>query len=247
MQMNENLDNSKSDSEALRSDPLTQSPSTTVPIRQKHFGFASDRTDKTALETQDVLTCMGLVVVHPNRGLAFMMHLDVPWYCDSVADALTELRNRCGVDNLDQVKLYDVAGVTPIMALVASALAASIAYCIQPWAVLMAIPWIVTSIGTRVRVRKQLKKLGFKPPEILKRTDIDGRPLAWWDFRINVYLSTTGKNAFTPLLTPPKQKYRDPRFLVTPPAPAHVSRWVSAFLRMRAEASRKYIRADGSK
>ncbi len=243
--MNEHLANSKPDSEALRSDPWTQSPSTTVPIRQKHFGFASARTDKTALETQDVQTCMGLVVVHRRRGLAFMMHLDVPWYCDSVTDALTELRNRCGVDNLDQVELYDVAGVTPLLALVASALAATIGYCIQPWAGLIAFPWVAISIGTRLRVRRQLKKLGFKPPKMLTRRDMDGRPLAWWDLRVNVYLSTTGEREFIPLLTPPKHKYRDPRFLVTPPA--HASRWVAAFLRIRAEAHCKYIRADGSK
>ena len=119
--MTELIAKSSPDPEALLSDRSEQPPSTTVDIRQKHFGFAQSDTDKTALETQDVLTCMGLVAVHRARGLAFMMHLDVPWYCNSVVAALTELRDRCGVDCLDEVELYDVAGITPKMSLISSA------------------------------------------------------------------------------------------------------------------------------
>jgi hypothetical protein len=228
-----------------------QPSSTTVDVRQKHLGFAQAGTDKTDLATGDVLTCMGLVAVHRKSGLAFMMHLDVPWYDNSVSTALTELRDRCGAESLDEVELYDVAGITPWL----SVAAAISVLCLFAWSskgVFIGCAGFATVLAfflsTRVRTRCLLRNLGFKQPTLLTRADAIGKPLTWWDFRINVRISTTGDHAFVPVLTLPSIEERDPRFEVTEQIAASGRNWWREKARgVRAWSSGAYVRAAGSK
>lgn len=200
-------------------------------VPQKQFGFAKAGSGRTELETGDVLTCMGLVAVHRDSGPAFLMHLDVPWWDDSVRAALTELRDRCGSAALKEVKLFDVAGVTPRMSGIASAaLGVSVGFATESlflgsFTFLICLYYLV---GTRARVRFLLWRLGFNQPALLAGRDASGKVRHLGDFRVNVSVSTTGDRAFEPVLTFPNHEDRSPKFLVVPPLPPATTWWGQA-------------------
>lgn len=181
-----------------------------VEVRQGQFGFGDRGTASALLVTADVWTCMGLIAIHRESGLVFLAHLDVPWYGGSVDAALTELRSR--VQNPSDVELYDVAGVTPNLIIFLSLCCAAIAMVAHDWVFWLGggLSLAALGLGTRLRTRFMLRKLGFGCPKLLTPCDVSAKRRALWDLRINARIHADIQGG--PALSFPRNKGRDPRF-----------------------------------
>lgn len=220
----------------------------TVYVRQRQFAFGEQGLCSAKLVTGDVSTCMGLIGIHRPSGLVFLAHLDVPWYGGTVKAALCELRERSRATS--EVELYDVAGLSPrclVLVLLALALICSMCGERANFGFVLIGVTAAFLLGTRLRTRILLWRMGFGSPRLLTRRHTSWDRLRRLDFRVNVGVNADEGGDLSPSLFFPSTTSRDRRFevLSTEDWIPTARRGVRALLR-RVVDMRQLTRTHGS-
>jgi hypothetical protein len=83
-----------------------------VKVRQRQFAIGLRGTNSSALETDNILPCTGLVGIDAQAGVVFLFHLD-PCVCRSpIGPAIDELKSH--VNDLKAFQLYTFSSFSPL-------------------------------------------------------------------------------------------------------------------------------------